>query len=75
MENDPEFHPCNGVTPSPDEQKRRAARQLARLRHQQFLPFDMSQTKYSVKVLLEIFKTRSIFFFYHWSARFFRRGS
>lgn len=50
MENDPEFHPCNGVTQSPDEQKRRAARRLARLHHQKFLPGDMSEVKYGVKV-------------------------
>ncbi|OXU18462.1 hypothetical protein TSAR_010776 [Trichomalopsis sarcophagae] len=49
MEADPEFHPTNGVTPSADEQKRRAARQLARLHHQKLLPGNISQLNYRIK--------------------------
>lgn len=52
MEADPEFHPAsNGVTLSADEQKRRAARQLARLHHQKLLPGNINQMSYIVKVI------------------------
>ena len=50
MELDPEFHPDHGVTPSPDEQKRRTARRLARLHHHKMLPGDASQIPYRHKV-------------------------
>ncbi|CAB0036875.1 unnamed protein product [Trichogramma brassicae] len=49
MEADPEFHPPNGITKSADEQKRRAARQLARLHHQVFLPDNIINLNYSIK--------------------------
>ncbi|XP_034938028.1 peroxisomal acyl-coenzyme A oxidase 3 isoform X2 [Chelonus insularis] len=49
MEEDPEFHPPHNVTPSIDEQKRRAARQLARLNHLKFLPPDIGQASYKIK--------------------------
>ncbi|XP_011503376.1 PREDICTED: peroxisomal acyl-coenzyme A oxidase 3 [Ceratosolen solmsi marchali] len=49
MEADPEFHPSHGVTLSADEQKRRSARQLARLHHQKLLPGIISQLNYSTK--------------------------
>ena len=50
MEADPEFHPYHGDKPSSDEQKRRAARQLARLNHQKFLPGNISKLNYRNKV-------------------------
>ncbi|XP_058806561.1 peroxisomal acyl-coenzyme A oxidase 3 [Phymastichus coffea] len=49
MELDPEFHPRLDVTPSADEQKRRAARRLARLHHQKFVPSNVTQLSYGVK--------------------------
>ncbi|XP_033226187.1 peroxisomal acyl-coenzyme A oxidase 3-like [Belonocnema kinseyi] len=49
MESDPEFHPCRGSTPSADEQKRRAARQLARLHHTKLLPKNIGQESYRIK--------------------------
>lgn len=51
MESDPEFHPYHGVTPSADEQKRRAAIQLARLHHQKLLPKNIDQLGYGTKVV------------------------
>ena len=51
MESDPEFHPYHGITPSADEQKRRAARQLARLHHQKLLPKNIDQESYRIKVV------------------------
>ncbi|XP_023247307.1 peroxisomal acyl-coenzyme A oxidase 3 isoform X2 [Copidosoma floridanum] len=49
MEADPEYHPPNGVALSADEQKRRAARQLARLHHQKLLLGDLSKLNYRTK--------------------------
>ena len=54
MEADPEFHPPNGVCKSADEQKRRAARQLARMHHQVFLPDNVTNLSYSIKVILNV---------------------
>ena len=54
MEADPEFHPPNGVCKSADEQKRRAARQLARMHHQVFLPDNIINLSYSIKVILNV---------------------
>lgn len=62
MELDPEFHPNNGVTPSADEQKRRAARQLARLHHLKFIPANISQLGYGIKVIT---RWNQIFFFFN----------
>lgn len=50
MKADPEFHPYHWDRPSSDEQKRRAARQLARLDHQKFLPDNINNLNYSNKV-------------------------
>ncbi|XP_015603182.1 peroxisomal acyl-coenzyme A oxidase 3 [Cephus cinctus] len=49
MEADPEFHPQDNVTPSADEQKRRVARQLARLNHVNLLPSNIHQVTYKIK--------------------------
>lgn len=49
MKADPEFHPLE-CTPSVDEQKRRAARQLCRLNHLLLLPANINQVTYKTKV-------------------------
>ncbi|XP_043273425.1 peroxisomal acyl-coenzyme A oxidase 3-like [Venturia canescens] len=49
MEADPEFYPYYNTTPSSDEQKRRAARQLARLNHVKLLPANINQFSYKRK--------------------------
>ncbi|KAJ8679842.1 hypothetical protein QAD02_015629 [Eretmocerus hayati] len=51
MEADPEFHPSNESTPSADEQKRRSARQLARLHHQKLLLGNVNQLSYREKII------------------------
>lgn len=50
MEADPEYHPSNRCILSTDEQKRRAARQLARLQHQKLLIGDLNKHNYRSKV-------------------------
>lgn len=52
MEADPEYHPYYNTTPNPDEQKRRAARQLARLDHLKLLPANINQLSYKHKVFI-----------------------
>lgn len=57
MEADPEFHPYQDVTPTANEQKKRVARQLARLNHLNLLPSNINQLNYKAKVFF-------FFFFY-----------
>lgn len=49
LEADPEFHPFQETTPSANEQKRRVARQLARLNHLNLLPSNINQLNYNAK--------------------------
>ncbi|KAK0178954.1 hypothetical protein PV327_007790 [Microctonus hyperodae] len=49
MEADPEFHPPHNVILPVDEQKRRAARQLARLNHSVFMSPEQINGSYSMK--------------------------
>lgn len=49
FEADPDFHPYYGTAPSTEEQKRRAARQLARLNHVDFLPANINEVNYKTK--------------------------
>ncbi|XP_012277818.1 peroxisomal acyl-coenzyme A oxidase 3 [Orussus abietinus] len=49
MQDDPEFHPDNRTMPSANEQKRRVARQLARLNHLEFLPANIKELDYKTK--------------------------
>lgn len=57
MEADPEFHPTHNITLSFDEQKKRAARQLARLNHLKFIPPEVLKSSYSTKVRIYLLKS------------------
>lgn len=59
MERDPEYHPYHNTTPSNDEQKRRAARQLARLDHLKLLPANINEQSYKRKVKFLLVKSQS----------------
>lgn len=55
MKADPEFHPPHNVILPVDEEKRRAARQLARLNHSVFMTPEQINGSYSMKVITLFF--------------------